>query len=298
MRLIPGGDVLLGSPEWVLDWLVGEGQAYPKEWFADECPQVRMVLPAYYIDRSPVTVAEFARFAEETGYRTDAERQGFGFVFTEQWVEAPGACWRRPAGALATGKPSADHPVVHISWQDANAYAAWCGKRLPTEPEWELAARGPEFRLWPWGDEWSRERANTAEFWAGGDIRSTAPWFEWWTNHYRTAGAMPLTTPVAAFEGMGDSVFGVSDMAGNVYEWTSSLCSLRGDRSRFDPMYKAIEGVYRVVRGGSWMNFRYQTRCCERIYGDPSGWSNFATGFRCARDADQTSRTNSEESRA
>lgn len=290
MRRIPGGEVLIGSPEWVLDWLVDEKQTYPKEWFADECPQVKAALPAYDVDRTPVTVAEFARFVEETGYRTDAERQGFGFVFTRQWEEVPDACWRRPAGVLAPAEPDPDHPVVHISWRDANAYATWCGKRLPTEAEWELAARGYDFRLWPWGNDWFRDRANTAEFWAGVDIRSTAPWFDWWTEHSAKHGPMPLTTSVGSFEGVGDSVFGVSDMAGNVYEWTSSLCSLRGDRRQYDPMYLAIEGVYRVVRGGSWMNFRYQTRCSERIYGDPTGWSNFAVGFRCARDADEEGR--------
>jgi sulfatase modifying factor 1 len=285
MVLIPGGEALIGSPDWVLDWLVEQGQTYPKEWFADECPQIRTCVQAYYIDRTPVTVEQFARFVEDTGYRTDAERQGFGFVFVQQWEDVPKACWRRPAGEYADAAAAEDHPVVHISWRDANAYAEWCGKRLPTETEWELASRGYEFRLWPWGNEWSRERANTAEYWAGVDIRSTAPWFSWWKAHQEQAGPMPLTTPVGCFQSAGDSVFGVSDMAGNVYEWTSSLCCLRGDSAKYDPMYKAIEGIYRVVRGGSWMNFRYQTRCSERIYADPSGWSNFALGFRCARDA-------------
>ncbi|GAB3007459.1 formylglycine-generating enzyme family protein [Saccharothrix stipae] len=283
---IPGGEVLLGSPGWVLDWLEAQEQAYSRDWFADEVPQVSTLLRPYEIDRDPVTVGRFARFTEETGYRTDAEERGYGFVFTHGWEALPGACWRRPGGLGTSVDGRADHPVVHISYRDARSYAAWRGRRLPTEAEWELAARGYDFRLWPWGDEWSRHRANTAEHWAGADIHTVGPWSRWWRDHRARAGPMPLTTAVGAFDGLGDSAFGVSDMAGNVYEWTSSLCSLRGDRRRYDPMYLAIEGVYRVVRGGSWMNLRYQTRCAERIYGDPDGWSNFATGFRCAGDVD------------
>lgn len=94
---------------------------------------------------------------------------------------------------------------------------------------------------------------------------------------------MPQTTPVGAFPG-GDSVFGCSDMAGNVYEWTSSLSQMYDDEVECDPMLRMAMGRYRVIRGGSWMNFRYQVRCSERMHGDPSGWSNFALGFRCAKD--------------
>lgn len=290
MVRIPGGDVLVGSPDWVLDWLDAQEQSYPRDWFADEVPQVPTVLRGYHIDRDPVTVEQFERFTDDTGYRTDAEERGYGFVLVRQWEALPGACWRRPGGEGTSVAGRESHPVAHISFRDAQAYAAWCGKRLPTEAEWETAARGYDFRLWPWGNEWARDRANTAEYWAHKDIHSVGTWNEWWRAQCAANGPMPLTTPVGAFGGVGDSVFGVRDMAGNVYEWTSSVCSLRGDRSRHDPMYLTIEGRYRVVRGGSWMNFRYQTRCSERIYGDPDGWSNFATGFRCARDADDDGR--------
>ena len=96
---------------------------------------------------------------------------------------------------------------------------------------------------------------------------------------------MPQTTPVGAFAGRGDSAFGCGDMAGNVYEWTSTTSYLYHETELCDPTLRLVMGRYRVIRGGSWMNFRYQVRCCERLHGDPAGWSNFALGFRCAKDA-------------
>lgn len=292
MVLIPGGEFWQGAPPWVLDWLDAEGQAFPGAWFADETPQRRTTVAPFWIDRYQVTVGEFATFVRDTGYRTDAERAGYGTVYGEDyWEESDGACWHRPAGygsdAAGYGSDAAgyaDHPVVHISFDDARAYAAWAGKRLPTETEWELAARGHDFRLWPWGDDWDSRNANTAEFSAGA-LRSLASWREWWQAIYRERGPVPQTTPVGTFRGRGDSVFGCAGMAGNVYEWTDTLAHLYDGSTRCDPTIHLVMGRFRAIRGGSWMNLRYQVRCTERMYGDPSGWSNFALGFRCARDA-------------
>jgi sulfatase modifying factor 1 len=235
------------------------------------------------MDRHPVTVAEFARFVSRTGHVTDAERAGGGMIYDEQyWEIVDGACWHRPAGPGSSVRGRDEHPVVHISYDDARAYAAWAGKRLPTETEWELAARGPEFRIWPWGDRWDSARANTAESAAG--LGSLDSWRSWWRAVRAEHGAMPRTTPVGAFSPGGDSVFGCADMTGNVYEWTSTLAHLYADSAGCDPTIRLVMGRFRVIRGGSWMNFRYQVRCAERMYGDPAQWSNFALGFRCARD--------------
>ncbi|ONI91585.1 Sulphatase-modifying factor protein [Saccharothrix sp. ALI-22-I] len=284
VREIPGGTFLMGSPQWVLDWLQEEGQAFDTEWFADEGPQVRVEVKPFAIDRYPVTVRRFQRFTDETGYRTDAETRGWGVLYTNRyWEQVGGAYWRQPGGAGTTVDGRLDHPVVHISWNDATAYARWAGLRLPTEAEWELAARGVEYRLWPWGDEWEPDRANCADYHVGAHLLKLSSWRDWWLQVCAKEGPMPQTTPVGAFPG-GDSTFGVSDLTGNVYEWTSSLCALFGDPADYDPMYRMANGRFRAVRGGSWMNFRYQLRCSERIYADPDGWSNFAMGFRCARD--------------
>ena len=285
MRLIPGGTYLQGSPGWVLDWLDRDAQAFPRDWFADETPPTETTLEPYLMDRYPVTVREFARFVDATGYRTDAERAGYGLVYgASYWAEREGAAWCRPGGYGTGVHGYADHPVVHISWADATAYADWAGKRLPTEAEWELAGRGPAFRIWPWGDTWHSDYANTAEYYAG-PLGSLDAWRAWWDAVYARRGPMPQTTPVGRFSRYGDSVFGCADMAGNVYEWTSTVSYMYDDTVPCDPTLRVVMGRHRVVRGGSWMNFRYQVRCGERMHGDPGGWSNFALGFRCARDA-------------
>ncbi|MEX5720036.1 formylglycine-generating enzyme family protein [Geodermatophilus maliterrae] len=281
---VPATTYLQGSPPWLLDWLEEEDQPLPRLWFADETPQTEQQVQGFEIDRCPVTVGEFAEFADSTGYRTDAERHGYGLVYTDTWVECPGASWRAPGGPGTRTDGYEDHPVVHVSFPDANAYAGWAGKRLPTEAEWELAARGTRFRIWPWGDQWDGSSANTAETYAG-PLTSLEEWRKWWLAAVERSGPMPRTTPVGTFAGRGDSAFGCVDMAGNVYEWTATPSGLYAGATACDPSVRMALGRYRVMRGGSWMNFRYQVRCAERIHGDPSGWSSFAVGFRCAKDA-------------
>lgn len=297
MLRIPGGRFRQGSPPWLIDWLMRSDQPLPRIWFGDETPVVERWLAPYWIDRYPVTVGEFAEFVADTGYRTDAQRRGFSMVYApeEGWTEWPDVYWRAPGGPGTDVAGMADHPVVHVSWGDANAYARWAGKRLPTEPEWEFAATGTRLRIWPWGDEWDPGNANTAEFHAG-PLTTLAAWRDWWKVAYAESGMVPHTTPVGTFSGRGDSVFGVGDLAGNVYEWTSTLSRLYAPSTECDPTVAMAVGRYRVIRGGSWMNFRYQCRCSERMHGDPDGWSSFAHGFRCARDELGNSTTRTEES--
>ncbi|HEV2887549.1 MAG TPA: SUMF1/EgtB/PvdO family nonheme iron enzyme [Jatrophihabitans sp.] len=283
MARVPGATFLQGSPSWVLDWLVSEGQSFPREWFVDETPQIQVRLAAFLIDRYPVTVAQFRDFVAATGYLTDAERSGFGVVYGPRfWEERRDASWRCPTGA-GSSPGGEDHPVVHISWQDADAYARWAGKRLPTEAEWELAARGVDYRIWPWGNDWNAKFANTAELHAG-PLADRDSWWRWWQAECSARGGQPLTMPVGSF-GDNASPYGCYDMAGSVYEWVSTPSFLYDDASECDPAMRMTVGHYRGLRGGSWMNFRYQVRCSERMYGDPAGWSNFAVGFRCARDS-------------
>jgi len=283
MVAVARGSFLQGTPPRVLRWLGECDQPLPVEWFGDETPQVSRCLAGYRIDRHPVTVAAFADFVRATGYVTDAEARGFGMLYEHGWTEREGVSWRAPAGPGSGLLGRTDHPVVNVSWNDATAYAEWAGKRLPTESEWEFAARGAEFRIWPWGDDWNPTLANTAEY-HGGTMTTLAQWRAWWAAVYDRQGAMPLTTPVGVFSPAGDSVCGCADMAGNVYEWTATTSDLYAETARYDPSIKAAIGNYRVIRGGSWMSFRYQVRCCERMHGDPLGWSSFALGFRCAQD--------------
>jgi formylglycine-generating enzyme len=283
MVRIPGGSFLQGSPEWMLDLLDRADQPFPRRWFADETPPVRRFLLPYLIDRYPVTVGQFGEFVRRTGYRTEAEHRGFSLVYGEAgWVEQPGARWDAPGGPGVEVSDYEKHPVVHVSWEDANAYSRWAGKRLPTEAEWEFAARGSEFRIWPWGDEWDPDNANTTELHVDA-VKTYGDWQSWWSEMCGRDGIVPRSTPVGSFSSRGDSPFGCADMAGNVYEWTATLSHVYSDTTDCDPAVRMALGHYRVIRGGSWMNLRYQVRCSERMHGDPTGWATFAHGFRCAK---------------
>ena len=179
-------------------------------------------LPEYLMARYPVTNEEYLRFAKATGHRRP-----------DSWRE----------GEFAPDR--ARHPVVFVSWEDAAAYAAWAGARLPSEAEWEKAARGADGRLYPWGNEFVAENCNTSESQTDG------------------------TRPVDAHPG-GNSPYGVVDMAGNVWEWTSTLY--------------ADDEQWRVLKGGAW-DFRglKDARCASRVYFRPT-FRNGAVGFRCCWD--------------
>jgi formylglycine-generating enzyme required for sulfatase activity len=247
---IPAGAFLLGTPERELSALA---KAYggTRESYREESPQQRLTLPAFEIARVPVTNALYAAFADATG--------------------AP-----RPPAALA------DHPVVDVSWNDANAFCAWLttaisdwgrgtGKiapnpqspipnlraiRLPTEAEWERAARGLDARTFPWGDAWDAERANTRESGLAG------------------------TTPVGSYSS-GASADGCLDMAGNVWEWTASL-DLPYPYAANDGRNDARAAGRRILRGGCYANPHGFARCACRFRLLPTVRNPFM-GFRLAR---------------
>lgn len=217
------------------EFLMGSDPKKDRDARSDEQPQHRVYLAEYQIARVPVTNAQYKAFMEATGHR------------------APGY-W--PTGRILWGR--ADHPVVYVSWADAQAFCRWAGVRLPSEAEWEKAARGADGRIYPWGDEPpDRNRCN----------------FD------RNEGG---TTPVGRYPG-GASPYGVLDMAGNVWEWVADW---------YDDMYYAtaplrnppgpVSGSCPVLRGGSWVNVRRLVRAANRGRVDPEGWIG-DIGFRCAR---------------
>jgi formylglycine-generating enzyme required for sulfatase activity len=162
---------------------------------------------AFYIDKYPVTNADYKKFVDATGY-------------------PPPMHWRR--GTYPEGK--ANHPVVQVKWAEADAYAKWAGKRLPTEEEWEKAARGTDGRDYPWGNEWDKSRANTCE-----------------TRIFDT-------TPVGQFSPQGDSPYGVADMGGNVWEWTGGTGGV----------------MLQPLRGGTWDATHDTARCFSRLRYTPN----------------------------
>ena len=206
-----------------------------------EKPQRTIDLPPYWIGRAPVTNDQFARFVRATGYKTMAEREGKGRGWTgSKWDWIEGADWQHPRGPASSIAGKGDHPVVQVSWDDAQAFCDWARLALPAEEQWEKAARGTDGRLWPWGNE-----PPTAE-------------------HCNFNSNVGDTTPVGRYSPKGDSPYGCVDMAGNVREWTASWYT---------------EGQTRALRGGAWNNDDQFSRVAYRYYSDPRLRYNYV-GFR------------------
>jgi formylglycine-generating enzyme len=284
MVLIPAGSFWMGSED---------ADVFPAD---GEGPVREVDVPAFYIDPVAVSNAKFAVFVKQTGYVTEAETYGWSFVFGQfidpqdqdavvdgtvpgapWWRAVRGADWRHPEGPHSAIGSRSSHPVVHVSWNDAAVYARWAGKRLPTEAEWEKAARGGLVRKrFPWGDELAprgRHRCNT---WQG-------PFPHVNTGEDGYIG----TAPVKAYR---PNAFGLYNMVGNVWEWCADW---------FDPAYHASdrpltrtdpkgppEGTARVMKGGSYLchdSYCNRYRVAARTSNTPDS-STGHLGFRCAAD--------------
>ncbi len=243
MVKVPSGEFWMGSR-------ADEGET-------DERPQHKVTLGEYYIDKHEVTNRQFERFVRATGYRTDAEKEGSGGVYdtdSSKWVAKSGVSWR-----TYYGYGTENHPVVLVSWNDAKAYCDWAGKRLPTEAEWERAARGTDARKYPWGSDEPDAGGSFRANWGEGSDRSV-----WRRDGYE------FTAPVGTFA-RGASPYGCLDMAGNVWEW----CNDRYDDSYYgrspEGNPKGPEsGSNRVYRGGSWGSTARLLRCADRGRNEPS----------------------------
>ncbi len=227
------------------------------------------------MDKHEVTVGEFARFVKATGYKTEGERFGWGGVFDPEagtWTKGDGADWRRPEGPGKPARP--DEPVTQVSYADAVAYAEWAGKRLPTEAEWEYAARGgvPD-QTYIWGDALRPKGKAVANWWQG-----TFP-----SRNTEEDGYL-VRAPAGKFAPNG---YGLYDMAGNVWEWCADWFGedYYGQSPPANPAGPA-GGEERVIRGGSWLcseNYCQGYRSAARSRSAPdSGLNNL--GFRCVRD--------------
>lgn len=201
----------------------------------NEAPAHEVDLPAFMIDKFEVTNADFAIFVEATDYKTQAEKQG-----TRNW-------------RMAYTEGKYNHPVVYVTFEDAKAYCAWAGKRLPTEVEWEKAARGPEGFLFPWGSDWDATKANVKE----SGLRGTA-----------AVGSYP------------PNGYGLCDMAGNVWEWVGSPYEAYPGSDYQDPKYSP---ELRGLRGGGWFDDKEQVRATNRNAGEPITTTHDDIGFRCAK---------------
>ena len=243
----------------------------------DEQPQRLVYTATFWIDRYEVTNDTYARFVQATGHRAPANSNPASTL------------WENNAPISGIG----NHPVVNVSWDDAVAYCAWIGKRLPTEAEWEKAARGTDSRRYPWGNEWDLTKANSASYWAGRniDFQSGAAWDDFWVkgegakiSKAKGIKGEVLTTPVGSFP-ESVSPYGLYDMAGNVAEWVQDWYNPNyyKEAPLSDPQGPPL-GAIKAMRGGSWLKPTISLRTSDRDWGPmdsrPSG-----TGFRCAQDA-------------
>jgi formylglycine-generating enzyme required for sulfatase activity len=250
----------------------GEFEMGSEEGDSDEQPVHTVALDAFWLDRTEVSVEQFRRFATATDHETTAEERGASWAWTDDgWEELEGADWAHPQGPGSQATDS--HPVVHVSWYDAQDYCEWVGGRLPTEAEWEYAARGPESLTYPWGDVFDGTRLNYC------DQSCLLGWAD-----EEVDDGYAFTAPVGSFP-EGASWVGALDMAGNVWEWVADWYG--GDYYARAPRENPTgpsDGDLRVLRGGSWLDDEWLVRGAFRYWYAPIN-SIGSLGFRCAAGA-------------
>jgi formylglycine-generating enzyme required for sulfatase activity len=269
MVLLEGGEFQMGADD---------ADGFPAD---GEGPVRRVVVSPFWIDSVAVSNRRFASFVDGTGHVTDAERYGWSFVFggllpddfpdtrgaaqAPWWRQVHGACWRHPEGPQSSVDERLHHPAVHVSWRDARAYCRWEGLRLPTEAEWEYAARGGlvQKRL-PWGDELEPDGEHRMNVWQG----------DFPARNTLEDGYLG-TCPVDTFPANG---YGLRNVSGNVWEWCA------------DWFNRGASGEAKVIRGGSYLchdSYCNRYRVAARSSNTPDS-STGNMGFRCAGDARAT----------
>jgi formylglycine-generating enzyme len=283
MVKLDGGPFLMGTDDSIGFFADGEG------------PIREVTVDPFYIDKTSVTNKQFKKFVKATGYRTDAEKFGWSFVFhlflseevkqalyragrclpgLEWWFAVDGADWAHPEGPESSVEDRMDHPAVHVSWRDAQACCEWIGKRLPTEAEFEYAARGGLVqKRYVWGDELTPGGKHMCNIWQGDFPKVN-------TAEDGYVG----TAPAKAYESNG---YGLYQMTGNIWEWIFDRWSAEyhAHGSRNNPVGPP-GGDRRVTRGGSYLchdSYCNRYRVAARTSNTPDS-STGNTGFRCVRD--------------
>ena len=261
-------------------------------WSGDgEGPVHQVSLADYFIDQTAVTNESFSAFVDATGYKSEAEHFGWSFVFhtqipkshlkrlsfdrafgVEWWAKVGGASWKKPGGPGTNIRKSMNHPVVHISWHDAMAFCQWAGKRLPTEAEWECAARGGrEGSTYPWGDELNPGGKHRCNIWQGQ-----------FPENDTGADGYCGTAPARSFQA---NDFGLYNMVGNTWDWVADWFDPRYyDRSPSRDPRGPGSGTEKIIRGGSFLCHesycnRYRNSARSKVSPDST---TCHLGFRCA----------------
>ncbi|WP_425509012.1 formylglycine-generating enzyme family protein [Virgibacillus doumboii] len=277
MVYLSGGTFLMGTES---------EEGFPTD---GEGPVKEVTVQPFYIDPCTVTNKQFEEFSSQTGYTTDAEKFGWSFVFyslvseqskknvaqvvrdTPWWWAVKGASWKHPEGPDSTIKDRMDHPVVHVSWNDAKAFCEWSGKRLLTESEWEFAARGGLVgKRFPWGDNLHPKGEFMCNIWQGD-----------FPKHNSAKDGYLSTAPAKSFPA---NNYGLYNVSGNVWEWCADWFSThsKGEENNFeDPL-----GETKVIKGGSYLchvSYCNRYRVAARSSNTPDS-STGHMGFRCAAD--------------
>ncbi|MEC7641080.1 MAG: formylglycine-generating enzyme family protein [Nitrospinota bacterium] len=263
MILIPAGNFRMGSTfrQIIKRWnqCLKIDKTCREWWFKDELPEHKVYLDNYWIDMFEVTNEDYTEFVLATGHRPALDDT----CQTEKCKS--GNLWEGSSFPENISK----QPVVQVSWHDAETYCHWRGKRLPTEAEWEKAARGPNGNAFPWGNKRPKGRATFQRKWHG----------------------TFTMTNIGSYSN-GKSIYGVYDMAGNVWEWVADWYDMKYYKSstRRNPKGPA-EGQFKIVRGGSWINHALSLHSTFRRWSRPEVRFN-DTGFRCAKDATHETQAN------
>ncbi len=281
MVLVPAGSFMMGTGLDVLTEFAHKAGAKVDD-YLDETPAHKVSIERFYIARTPVTVAQFRRFASATSYVSAAERKGEGFTLKNNgWQRTPGACWSKPGFAQDD-----THPAVMLSYWDCEKFAAWAQQqsrrplRLPTEAEWEYAARGPENNIYPWGNRWDGKLCNHSDK----RLREfcTPDW-----SYSQFDDGFAFTSPVDAYRNMSWS--GILDMAGNVFQWCSDVYEpyrkAGGPQIILDPA-DVPRNAIRVLRGGSYLFRPVDCRSAARRHLSGNAWSA-ELGMRLVFSADK-----------
>ncbi|NNH29758.1 formylglycine-generating enzyme family protein [Rhizobium sp. SEMIA 4085] len=273
---IPGGLVQVGTDR---PYLTADGEG----------PARKLRLKPFLLAKAAVSHSQFADFIAATGYITEAEQLGWSYVFyrhvapklatsgvvgAEWWRRVEGACWRAPFGPCSNLEAFKDHPVVHISWRDAAQFAAWVGGRLPSEAEWEHAAKGGlSGAIYPWGDRHPDDDFTPCNIWQG-----RFPEFDSGVDGYEGLA------PSVSFEPNG---FGLYNMAGNCWEWTADAFRVRSLRKTSQSLNAtALQESRRVLKGGSYLchaSYCHRYRIAARM-GSTGDSTTGHIGFRVAFD--------------
>ncbi|GAB2539465.1 formylglycine-generating enzyme family protein [Gracilibacillus alcaliphilus] len=276
MVYLAGGEYLMGTDQEEGFKADGEG------------PVQKVTVAPFYMDQTTVTNQQFQEFVEATDYQTESEKYGWSFVFyqfiaedfpgnvqkvpqTPWWLAAEGAYWYQPEGIGSNLEGRMDHPVIHVSWNDAIAYCHWAGKRLPTEAEWEYAARGGLVqKRFPWGDELTPNEEHYCNIWQGDFPR-----------HNTKEDGYVGTAPAQSFPANG---YGLYNMSGNVWEWCADTFQV--DRQGKIDQKQVAGNLSKVMRGGSYLchhsycnRYRVAARSSNTVES-----SSGNIGFRCVKD--------------